>query len=102
MFKDLDYLKRKQKGQGIVEYALLLAFVVALAMFLNTGGGLKDSVIAVFEDVEDFLAYRTYLEYYGDWHNLSYSDLSAQSNEKRIRADQEGLQFILLERQRQS
>ena len=84
----------KQKGQGVIEYAVLLAFVVALAMFLNAGG-LKGSVIAVFEDVEDFLAYRTYLEYYGDWHNLSYSDLSAQSNEKRIRADQEGLQALV-------
>ena len=84
----------KQKGQGVIEYAVLLAFVVALAMFLNAGG-LKGSVIAVFDDVEDFLAYRTYLEYYGDWHNLSYSDLSAQSNEKRIRADQEGLQKLV-------
>ncbi len=93
MFISIDKSKHK-KGQGIVEYAVLLAFVIALAMFLNAGG-LKGSVIAVFEDVEDFLAYRTYLEYYGDWHNLSYSDLSAQSNEKRIRADQEGLQALV-------
>ena len=38
----LEFFKRKQKGQGIVEYALLLAFVVGIAMMLNganLGGG---------------------------------------------------------------
>lgn len=30
--KVLKYLKRTQKGQGIVEYALLLAFIVGIAM----------------------------------------------------------------------
>lgn len=96
MAKVLASLKYKQKGQGIVEYALLLAFVVALAMFLNTGGGLKDSVVAVFDDVANLLGgYRTYSEYYGDWHSLSYNDLSAQSNKDRIKADQEGLQKLV-------
>ena len=36
----------KQKGQGIVEYALLLAFVVSIAMMLNganLGGAVKDT-----------------------------------------------------------
>ena len=35
-----------KKGQGIVEYAILLAFVVALAAFLFTNGGLKNEVTA--------------------------------------------------------
>ena len=87
-----NYLDKK--GQGIVEYAVLLAFVVALAMMLNAGG-LKDSVVAVFDDVADFLAYRTYTEYYGDWHNLSKADLYQVSNAKRLKADQEGLQALV-------
>ena len=48
-------LKRKQKGQGIVEYALLLAFVVGIAMMLNganLGGAVKDT----FDKVATFLA----------------------------------------------
>lgn len=39
-------MKRKQKGQGIVEYALILAFVVGIAMMLNgsnLGGAVKDT-----------------------------------------------------------
>ena len=37
----------KQKGQGIVEYALLLAFVVGIAMMLNganLGGAVKGCI----------------------------------------------------------
>lgn len=47
--------KLKQKGQGIVEYALLLAFIVGIAMMLN-GVGLKDAVVGVFDDVANVLA----------------------------------------------
>ena len=45
----------KQKGQGIVEYALLLAFVVGIGMMLNganLGGAVKDT----FDKVATFLA----------------------------------------------
>ena len=50
----------KQKGQGIIEYALLLAFVVGIAMLLNSsniGGAVKgvfDDVVTVFSDVKDY------------------------------------------------
>ena len=87
-------MKRKQTGQGIVEYALILAFVVGIAMMLNTSN-LGGAILAVFDDVADYLAYRTYYEYYGEMHNLSKSDLAAISNKKRIKADQEGLQALV-------
>ena len=51
MFTVLNYLRVRylgQKGQGIVEYALILAFVVGLAAFLTQGKGLQDAVSAVF------------------------------------------------------
>ena len=47
-----------RKGQGIVEYAILLAVIVGLAVFLNDGsigGGVKgsfDSVVALFRGEE--------------------------------------------------
>ena len=33
-----------QKGQGVVEYALILGFVAIIAVYLLTGSGLKDSL----------------------------------------------------------
>lgn len=38
----------KEKGQGIVEYAVLLAFVVAIAAYLIGSSGLKDEVSGTF------------------------------------------------------
>ena len=42
-----------EKGQGIVEYALILAFVVAIAVALTNSSGLKDSVQGAFSDTAD-------------------------------------------------
>ena len=44
-----------KKGQGIVEYAILLAFVVSIAAFLFVNGGLKDEVTATFNSTASIL-----------------------------------------------
>ena len=41
----------EQKAQGIVEYALILAFVVAIAAALTDAGGIKQKVSAIFTSV---------------------------------------------------
>lgn len=42
---------KSEKGQGIVEYALLLAFVVAIAgVALSTDSGLGEAIKGVFAD----------------------------------------------------
>lgn len=48
----LQQLKKffDEKGQGIVEYALILAFVVAIAVALTSSGGLKEAVNEAFGD----------------------------------------------------
>ena len=92
MLTTKDYLHRK--GQGIVEYALLLAFVVGIAMMLSNSN-IGSAVNRVFDDVADYLAYRTYYDYYGEFHNATDTELAAISNEKRIKADQEGLQSLV-------
>lgn len=51
MFTILTHLKNRymsQKAQGIVEYALILAFVVALAVVLTSDGGLSGAINKVF------------------------------------------------------
>ena len=51
MFTILTHLKNRylsQKAQGIVEYALILAFVVVLAIVLTNSGGLSDAIKDVF------------------------------------------------------
>lgn len=52
MFTILYHLKNRymsQKAQGIVEYALILAFVVAIAIFITSGdNSLSNAVQGVF------------------------------------------------------
>ena len=54
----LDYVKVRylnrylgEKGQGIVEYALILAFVVVVAAAISNAGGLRTRVAQVFTDM---------------------------------------------------
>ena len=86
----------KQKGQGIVEYALLLAFVVGIAMMLN-GANLGSAVKDTFDKVAAVLggeaksAYASALE---KWGKIPQSELFDQNKDERIKADQEALANI--------
>ena len=73
----------KKKGQGIVEYAVLLAFVVGLAMFLN-GAGLKDSVFTVFDNV-------VYIFGGGDYGHMALDQFNDGNKARRLAADQKAL-----------
>ena len=48
----------KEKGQGIVEYAVLLAFVVAIAAWLFSNSGIKNEVTATFNSTKSVLQLR--------------------------------------------
>lgn len=51
MFTILEHLKNRymsQKAQGIVEYALILAFVVVVAAVLTSDNGLSEAIKGVF------------------------------------------------------
>lgn len=48
-----------EKGQGIVEYAVLLAFVVAIAAYLFSDNGIKGEVTATFNSTKSVLQSRT-------------------------------------------
>ena len=40
-----------EKGQGIVKYALILAFVVVVAAAITNSGGLRNKIADVFNNV---------------------------------------------------
>ena len=46
--KLLKKLKSSEKGQGMVEYALIIAFVAAIAIFV-LNGGLRSAVSSAFD-----------------------------------------------------
>jgi len=49
----LDYLKARymdEKAQGMVEYALIIAFVVAIAIYLTNSGGLGEAISSTFDN----------------------------------------------------
>ena len=76
MVKAVSYLKQKQKGQGIVEYALLLAFVVGIAMMLN-GVNLGSAIKGVYEDVANVL--------FGSEYDLSTPEGRLAADKARIK-----------------
>lgn len=52
--KLIGKLKKSEKGQGMVEYALIIAFVAAIAIFaLNNG--LKSSVQNAFQNASSMV-----------------------------------------------
>lgn len=55
MIKSIDKLIRKlrksEKGQGMVEYALIIAFVAAIAI-AALQGGLKEAIVGAFSDAQ--------------------------------------------------
>ena len=92
----MDYLKHKQKGQGIVEYALLLAFIVGIAMMLN-GANLGGAVKGVFDDVAQVLGGKSeniYAAALEKWGSISWDKLTNEKQSARIAADLEGLANI--------
>ena len=59
MFTILYHLKNRymsQKAQGIVEYALILAFVVVVAAALLSGGDLSNAVKGIFDNTASQLS----------------------------------------------
>ena len=99
MLISFDRIKHK-KGQGIVEYALLLAFVVGIAMMLN-GANLGGAVKGVFDDVAAVLGGKensgnTYVTAFSKWHNTKRSDLFGDPDtaEERFQADLDALKIM--------
>lgn len=74
----------KNKGQGIVEYALILAFVVGIGMMLN-GADLGGAVEGVFNKVSVALLGKT------DWGHMDTGGFNDSNSAERLSADQQAL-----------
>ncbi len=58
MMAYLEYLKARylgEKGQGMVEYALILAFVVVIAGYLTGNTGIGNAISSTFAKVQSAL-----------------------------------------------
>lgn len=53
--KLMDKLKKSEKGQGMVEYALIIAFVAAIAIYV-LNGGLRGAVSGAFENASSMIS----------------------------------------------
>ena len=81
----------KQKGQGIVEYALLLAFVVGIGMMLN-GSNIGGAVRDVFDGVSGVLTGEEKPVAAIDWGKMDPdTDFSDANQAERYAADQKAL-----------
>lgn len=56
--KLIKKLKKSEKGQGMVEYALIIAFVAAIAI-VALNGTLKDAVTGAFEQASSLVTSAT-------------------------------------------
>ena len=92
MYKLRNYLNKK--AQGIIEYAVLLAFIVGLAMMLN-GADISGTVKKTFDNVAVTLgAVKDYASAIKNWSSLSKADILKEDKAKRISVDQEALANI--------
>ena len=90
-----------EKGQGLTEYVLILAFIAGVAFMLFGGNGsLKGTLVETFTETNRILAElfsdgMSYAEAVASWGKKNKADLSSEiSNEKRIAMDQQSLANI--------
>ena len=83
---------KKQKGQGIVEYALLLAFILAIAIAMQ-GSGIDTAIANTFTRVAQALGFETDQD---KWSTMNANDLlnDSASAAARLASDQEFLSNI--------
>ncbi len=90
-----------EKGQGLTEYVLILAFVAGVAMMF-ANGGLRDTVLSAVTDTNKIFAElfsgsngNTYAAAFNKYSQMKWDELTNPETEaERLQADIDGLQKI--------
>ena len=51
MRKFLEWIKQEESGQGMVEYGIIVALIVGIAVFVFGSGGLDAAIKGVFNKI---------------------------------------------------
>ena len=87
--RNLFMIDRREKGQGLTEYVLILAFIagIAIAMF---GGDFRTSLVNTFTKAQSTLA--GLFNDKTDWGHMNTSGFNSDNQAKRLAADQASLE----------
>lgn len=84
---------KSEKGQGLTEYVLILAFIAGLAiMMYSSDGNLKGTLVDTFTETNRILA-----GLFGektDWGHMNTSEFNADNQGERLAADQSSLENL--------
>lgn len=87
-----------EKGQGLTEYVLILAFIAGVAFMMFGGeGSLKGTLVSTASETNRLLGglfSKTYSDYFHEWRDWSSQQLRDISSDERLKADQEALAII--------
>ena len=92
-----------EKGQGLTEYVLILAFIAGVAMAMFGNGGLKTTVVNTLTDTVEILANlftepepNSYRAAYAKYSKTKWSDLyhNESTADERFQADLDALKLI--------
>ena len=81
---------RNEKGQGLTEYVLLLAFIAAIAFMLNSGG-LLGTVKGSYNETQGIFAMLFGDNSRPDWGHADISTFNESNSAERLARDQEAL-----------
>ena len=82
-----------EKGQGLTEYVLILAFIAGLAFMMFGGNGsLKGTVVGTFTETVSILA--GMFDEKVDWGNANPDTFNSSNSDARLAADQKALENL--------
>lgn len=90
--RNLLMIDRREKGQGLTEYVLILAFIAGIAIAMFGDGDLKSSLVSTFTKAQRTLA--GLFSDKTDWGHMDVSTFNAENQGERLVSDQSSLENL--------